>query len=140
MLMPFSLVTPMGVQLKSNVDSAIIPLSDGEIEILPGHRPLMALVVPGTLRLRRGDQVEALITDRGFLCVSNDHIIVTVEQAISVKEVDIVAVEIAQKRAEEALQAAATEREALDPEEVKRLEAKIRYQLAQKVAKSQYGT
>jgi F-type H+-transporting ATPase subunit epsilon len=137
MLMPFLLVTPMGIRLKSDVDSVIIPLSDGEVEILPGHRPLMALVIPGTLRLRRDDQVEALVTDRGFLCVSNDHIVITVEQAISVQEVDLAAVEMAQKRAEEALQAAAMAREALDPEEIKHLEAKIRYQLAQKIAKSQ---
>jgi F-type H+-transporting ATPase subunit epsilon len=140
MLMPFSLITPMGVMLTSDVDTAVIPTSNGEVEILPGHRPLMALVVPGELRLHRGDQVDALVIDRGFLYVSNDHIVVTVEQAISVKEVDIAAVELAQRRAEEALQVAAMEREALDPEEVKHLEAKIRYQLAQKSAKSQHRT
>jgi F-type H+-transporting ATPase subunit epsilon len=138
MLMPFSLITPMGVMLTSDVDAAVIPASNGEIEILPGHRPLMALVVPGELRLRRGEQVDAMVIDRGFLYVSSGRIVVTVEQAISVKEVNIAAVELAQKRAEEALQAAATAREALDPEEVKHLEAKIRYQLAQKMAKSQH--
>jgi F-type H+-transporting ATPase subunit epsilon len=137
--MPFSLVTPMGVVVKCDVDSVVIPASDGEIEILPGHRPLIALVVPGEVLLRYGNQLDALVIDRGFLYVSNDHITVTVEQAISIKEVDMAAVELARKRAEEALQAAAMAREALDPEEVKRLEARIRFQLAQKSAKIRYG-
>jgi F0F1-type ATP synthase epsilon subunit len=73
------------------------------------------------------------------LYVSNDHVTVAVEQAISIKEVDIAAVELARKRAEEALQAAALRRETCDPEEIKCLEAKIRYQLAQKSAKMRYG-
>ncbi|MDR2377606.1 MAG: ATP synthase F1 subunit epsilon [Puniceicoccales bacterium] len=137
--MAFLLVTPLGVMRETEVESAVLPSALGEMEILPGHRPLLALLVPGELRLRRGEQPESLVIDRGFVYVSQERIVVTVEQAITVREVDLSAVELAQKRAEEALRAAAEERASLDPEEIKRLEAKIRYQLAQKAAKNRYG-
>ncbi|MDR0728271.1 MAG: ATP synthase F1 subunit epsilon [Puniceicoccales bacterium] len=137
--MAFSLVTPLGVIRETEVESAVLPSALGEMEILPGHRPLLALLVPGELRLRRGEGLESLVIDRGFVYVSQERIVVTVEQAITVSEVDVAAVELAQRRAEEALRAAAEQREALDPEEIKRLEAKIRYQLAQKAAKNRYG-
>ncbi|MDR3143579.1 MAG: ATP synthase F1 subunit epsilon [Puniceicoccales bacterium] len=137
--MAFALVTPLGVMRETEVESVVLPSALGEMEILPGHRPLLALLVPGELRLRQGEQGESLVIDRGFVYVSRDRVVVTVEQAMRLQEVDVSAVELAQRRAEEALRAAAGQREALDSEEIKRLEAKIRYQLAQKAVKNRYS-
>ena len=45
-----------------DVDEVVLPASDGEIGVLPGHTPLLTTLRVGTLRYRAGSTVEKLAT------------------------------------------------------------------------------
>ena len=56
--------------------------SDGEIGILTGHEPVMALVAGGEVRIltESGDTVRAT-ADGGFLSVENNRVAIVADQA-----------------------------------------------------------
>lgn len=55
---------------------------DGDLGILPGHAPVLALLAPGEVRIQpvSGDAVTAT-TDGGFLSVEHDRITLVSDQA-----------------------------------------------------------
>ncbi|GAA4665878.1 F0F1 ATP synthase subunit epsilon [Frondihabitans cladoniiphilus] len=56
--------------------------TEGEIGILPGHEPLLAILASGQVRVRQGDGtiVEASAED-GFLSVENDTVTIVSRNA-----------------------------------------------------------
>jgi F-type H+-transporting ATPase subunit epsilon len=55
--------------------------TDGEIGILPGHAPLLGVLVEGEVRIAgEGDQVVAQV-DGGFLSVDHDRVTIVAESA-----------------------------------------------------------
>jgi F-type H+-transporting ATPase subunit epsilon len=91
--------------------------TEGEIGILPGHEPVLGLLVSGqvTVRTTDGDTVRAAVHG-GFLSVSEDTVSILAEIAELAEEIDVA-------RAEEALQRA--EGEEAD-EERRRAETRLR--------------
>jgi F0F1-type ATP synthase epsilon subunit len=51
--MNFELVSLDGVKFKAQAYSVILPTASGQITILPDHEPLLAVVVPGVITIRR---------------------------------------------------------------------------------------
>ncbi|HJQ08697.1 MAG TPA: ATP synthase F1 subunit epsilon [Candidatus Saccharimonadales bacterium] len=51
--MNFELVTLDGVKFKAQAYSVILPTAAGQITVLPGHEPLLSLLVPGIITIRR---------------------------------------------------------------------------------------
>ena len=131
------ITTPEGTVLERDVDAVTVPTTLGEVGILPGYVPLMALVEPGVLHLRANGGRESVAVDGGFLMLQSDSLSVLVDGAVAVANIDVAEVERARKRAEEALREA--NRSHLDSEEVAKLEAKIRYQIVQQRAKRTVG-
>jgi F-type H+-transporting ATPase subunit epsilon len=74
--------------------------TEGEIGILPGHEPVLGLLVTGqvTIRTTDGDTVLAAVHG-GFLSVSDDTVSILAEVAELADEIDVA-------RAKEALQRA----------------------------------
>ncbi|WP_166348727.1 F0F1 ATP synthase subunit epsilon [Phytoactinopolyspora limicola] len=68
--------------------------TEGEIGIMPGHEPVLGLLVTGpvTVRTADGETVVAAV-DRGFLSVSEDHVAVLAEVAQLADEIDVASVE-----------------------------------------------
>jgi len=62
--------------------SVVARTSEGEIGILPGHEPLLAILASGRVRVRQADgsTVEATAED-GFLSVENDTVTVVARNA-----------------------------------------------------------
>lgn len=55
--------------------------TDGEIGILPGHAPLLGVLVEGEVRIAgEGEQVTAQV-DGGFLSVDHDRVTIVAESA-----------------------------------------------------------
>ncbi|KQX69680.1 F0F1 ATP synthase subunit epsilon [Angustibacter sp. Root456] len=55
--------------------------TDGEIGILPGHAPLLGVLVEGEVRISgEGEQVTARV-DGGFLSVDHDRVTIVAERA-----------------------------------------------------------
>ena len=82
------------------VDEVILPATDGEIGILPGHTPLLATLKIGQLRYRTGNKVERLVISWGFAEVLADRVIVLAEKGILPGEIDAAAAEEDRRRAE----------------------------------------
>ena len=101
----------------------MIPTTEGEVGILPGHIPLLTQIENGELRVTKGNQVHTLAVSGGFVEVEGDRVHVLAEHAITEEKIDEKAVEEALKRAEKELQAA----ENLDPQQYEHLQGLVRY-------------
>ncbi len=64
------------------------PAADGEIGILPGHTPVLALLRAGEVRVieGQGGPVRRWVVDGGFLSVDSDQVTVVVDAARAVTE------------------------------------------------------
>jgi len=74
-------------------DEVVLPATDGEIGVLPGHTPLLATLRIGQLRYRTGTKIERLVISWGFAEVLPDRVIVLAEKGILPGEVDRAAAE-----------------------------------------------
>ncbi|MCD9199185.1 F0F1 ATP synthase subunit epsilon [Aeromicrobium wangtongii] len=65
----------------------------GDLGILPGHAPLLSLLVAGVVEIRPldGETVRAAV-DEGFLSVSDNHVSILSEDAFLASEIDAAAV------------------------------------------------
>jgi F-type H+-transporting ATPase subunit epsilon len=86
--------------LEAEVDEVELPATDGEIGILPGHTPLLALLKIGQMRYRRGSDVQRLVISWGFAEVLPDRVIVLAERGILPGEIDMAAAEAERAEAE----------------------------------------
>ena len=121
------IVTPEGRVYSDTVDTVVLPTTQGEIGILPGHLPLLTQIEDGELRVQKGNATESLACGRGFVEIAGDKISVLAEQAINVAAIDESAVENACRRAEDAL----AKKQDLSAEETERLESVVRFAYAQ---------
>jgi len=127
MALTLEIVTPAARVYSDTIDSVVIPAVDGEVGILPGHIPLLTQIDHGELRVVKNGQPLALIVGGGFVQVSGDRVSVLADFAIEEEKIDEHAVEAAMKRAEDALRGA----DSLEPAEIERLEAFVRFAVAQ---------
>lgn len=127
--MPLTLeiVTPEARVYADTVDSVVIPTTEGEIGVLPGHIPLVTQVEHGELRAAKGSQTQFLAVGGGFAQIDADRVRVLAESAIQEEKIDEAAVEKAMQRAQEALKG----KQDLEPGEAERLEAVVRFAVAQ---------
>ncbi|HYC89290.1 MAG TPA: ATP synthase F1 subunit epsilon [Thermoanaerobaculia bacterium] len=72
----------------AQVDEVILPASDGELGVLPGHTPLLATLRIGPLRYRSGQRIERLVISWGFAEVLPDRVIVLAERGFLPTEID----------------------------------------------------
>jgi F-type H+-transporting ATPase subunit epsilon len=82
------------------VDEVILPATDGEIGVLPGHTPLLATLKIGVLRYRTGAKTERLVISWGFAEVLADRVIVLAERGVLPGEIDAATAEEERRRAE----------------------------------------
>ncbi|MDX2109857.1 MAG: ATP synthase F1 subunit epsilon [Verrucomicrobiota bacterium] len=127
------IITPEKKAYSGIIDSVILPTQNGEIGVLPGHIPLLAMVEPGELQVTVGGQTEYLAIDRGFVQVIGDKVSVLTEQAISVTALDLSVIDAARSRAEKALEEAKKSGE--DPTAVEEAERILRFAIAQRLIK-----
>jgi F-type H+-transporting ATPase subunit epsilon len=75
-----SVISPETVLFEGETDSVVAPAYDGEVGILSGHAPLMALLGDGELRLGGGSGRRFKVSG-GFMQVLNDEVRVVTEKA-----------------------------------------------------------
>ena len=127
--MPLTLeiVTPEARVYSESVDTVVIPTVEGEVGILPGHVPLVTQVGAGELRATKGGVTQLLVVGGGFAQVTGEKVSILADSAIQEEKIDENAVADAMKRAEDALKG----KETLNPDEIERLEAVVRFAVAQ---------
>ncbi|MBN1403383.1 MAG: ATP synthase F1 subunit epsilon [Opitutales bacterium] len=127
------IVTPDRRVFCEKVDHVAVPTTTGEIDILPGHQPLLSMVQPGELRYAQDGKPSSMAIDKGFVQIRGDKVSVLAEAAIDVEKIDLTAVEQARKAAEEALEEARKKGE--DPAIIEELETKARFSVIQSLIK-----
>jgi len=90
--------------LEDDVDEIVAPTPDGQIGILPRHAALLTLLVPGEMRLKKGDQETVLAIGGGFLEVADNRVTILVDSAERAEEIDIARAEEARRRAADRVQ------------------------------------
>jgi F-type H+-transporting ATPase subunit epsilon len=97
------IVTAERVVFSEDVDVVVAPGVEGQLGILPHHAPLMTMLSPGELLVRKGGEEFSLAISGGFLEVRPDRVIVLADAAERAEEIDIARAEAAKRRAEERL-------------------------------------
>ena len=100
----FEIATPERVVLKEEILQVTVPTVEGEITILPKHSPLVSVLKPGVLELKKMDgNIEIVSVSGGFVEVLLNKIIILADTAERAEEIDLERAEEAKKRAEESL-------------------------------------
>ena len=79
-MLTVSVISPEAVLFEGDADSVVAPAYDGEVGILTGHAPLMALLGEGELRLG-GGTARRFNVSGGFMQVLDNHVRVVTEKA-----------------------------------------------------------
>lgn len=127
MALTLEIVTPEAKVYSDSVESVVIPTTDGEIGVLPGHIPLLTQVDSGELRATKDGKTLYLAVSGGFAEIEGDRVSILAENAMREEAIDTDAVQKAVQRAQDALKV----REKLDPSEIDRLEGILRFSIAQ---------
>ena len=77
-MLKVSVISPEAVLFEGEADSVVAPAFDGEVGILSGHAPMMALLGKGVIRLGGGQRFNV---QGGFLQVVDNHVRVVTEKA-----------------------------------------------------------
>lgn len=76
-----SVISPEATIFEGEADAVVVPAWDGELGILRGHAPLMALLGTGNIRISRGGRTERFHVNGGFVQVINNRVSVLSEAA-----------------------------------------------------------
>lgn len=121
-LLDFELVSPERRLARAKVAMVVVPGTEGDFGVLPGHAPMMSTIRPGAIAIHEADGGPATMRffiDGGFAEVTETGLTILAEKATPVAEIDVSAVasQLAAARAAgddaaiarfEAMQAAAT--------------------------------
>ncbi len=77
-MLKVSVISPEAVMFEGETDSVVAPAYDGEVGILTGHAPMMALLGKGIIRLGSGQRFNV---EGGFLQVVDNNVRVVTEKA-----------------------------------------------------------
>src|SRR5205085_6566403 len=80
--------------VEADADEVILPAYDGEIGVLPGHTPLLALLKVGIMRYRTNGESHSLVISWGFVEVLPERVTVMAETARLPQEIDAAAAEL----------------------------------------------
>jgi F-type H+-transporting ATPase subunit epsilon len=100
------IVTAERMVFSDEVSALIAWGMEGQLGILPHHAPLMTMLQPGDLMIRKDKEEEYLAISGGFLEVRPDKVIILADACERVDEIDIARAEEAKKRAQETMKAA----------------------------------
>jgi len=100
----FEIATPERVVLKDEILQVTVPTTEGDITILPKHSPLVSILKPGVLELKKIDgSIEIISVSGGFVEVLLNKTIILADTAERAEEIDLERAEEARRRAEESL-------------------------------------
>ena len=98
------IVTAERLVFSEDVEGVVAPGVEGQLGILPHHTPLMTMLQPGELLVRKeGGEELCIALGGGFLEVRPDRIIILADAAERAEEIDIARAEEAKRRAQERL-------------------------------------
>ncbi len=124
-LINFKIATPERVVFKDEVEQITLPTKMGEITVLPNHIPLISVLVPGEIIVKKQNVVKTMSVSGGFIEVQAEKVVVLADTAEKAEEIDIKRAEEAKERAAKAM----TEKK-MDAVEFASLAAQIEKEMA----------
>ena len=103
MTVKLDIVTAEQLVYSDDVDIVVAPGIDGELAVLPHHAPLMTMLKPGELLVRKGGEEILMAITGGFLEVRPDRVTILADAAERAEDIDAARAEEAKRRAEERL-------------------------------------
>jgi len=100
------IVTAERMIFSDEVSAVIAWGVEGQLGILPHHAPLMTILQPGDLMIRKDKEEEYLVISGGFLEVRPDKVVILADACERVDEIDVARAEEAKRRAQETMKAA----------------------------------
>jgi F-type H+-transporting ATPase subunit epsilon len=130
-----TIVTPQGACHDGPVDSVVVPGSEGDFGVLPGHERFLAPVRIGELEIRGGKDPTRrwAAVSSGFADVNADRVVLLVDSCEFAADIDLARAERARARAQrelERLRAEAADELSFRLEEAALERALIRLQVA----------
>lgn len=121
--MKLKLVTLLGEKLNESVYEVILPSKTGRIAVLPGHEPLVTLLNPGAMAVRRlrddpDMKLEFLALSGGVAEITGTEVVILADEAESDREI---ADAEAREAYERAVKAAEQVTDQIELEEARRL-------------------
>jgi F-type H+-transporting ATPase subunit epsilon len=95
------IVTAERAVYSGEVDMVVAPGVEGQLGILPHHAPLMTMLQPGELRIKKGGEEVSLAISGGFLEVRPDKVVVLADAAERAEEIDVARAEAAKRHAQQ---------------------------------------
>ena len=77
--MKVDIVTRSGDTWSGESDSVVVPAFDGELGILDGREPLLAVLKAGTVRVGSGSAEKSFDIPQGFVVVDTDVVTIVVD-------------------------------------------------------------
>ncbi len=100
-----SIVTPERVYCETEVESLVVPGTDGYLGVLSHHAPLITALKPGRIEYRDAEaKVHTLAVSGGFIEVSDNQVTLLADTIESGDEIDLDRAKAAHDRAKERLQ------------------------------------
>ena len=88
-LVQFELVSPEQLLISEEVEMVVVPGSEGDFGVLPGHSPIITTVRPGVIHIFTNGTISSRIfVAGGFSEVTSDRCTVLAEEALSVDKID----------------------------------------------------
>lgn len=103
------IVTAERQTFADEVDVIIAPGVEGQLGILPHHAPLMTMLQPGEIVLKKDGEEIYFFVSGGFLEVRPDKVIILADACERCEEIDVTRAEEAKLRAEERLRSKSPE-------------------------------
>src|SRR5665647_1443455 len=100
----FKIITPERTVLEEEIDQATLPVTDGEVTILPNHRSYIASLKPGEIMIKKGEKELEMGISGGLGELNKNKSVILADTAEMADEIDLTRAEEARKRAEEAMQ------------------------------------
>jgi F-type H+-transporting ATPase subunit epsilon len=97
----FELVTPERLVISESVDMVVVPGTEGNFGVLPGHAPLISMIRPGTIDVYQGKSITQRIFVIGGLAeVTPERCTVLADEAMAPDTLDRARIEAEQLRLE----------------------------------------
>src|SRR5216684_8329662 len=92
---PFELVTPERLIVSSEVEMVVVPGSEGNFGVLPGHAPLISTIRPGTIDIYEGGAItERIFIVGGIAEVTPERCTVLADEAMAPDALDRAALDL----------------------------------------------
>ncbi|MBF3378136.1 ATP synthase F1 subunit epsilon [Leptospira borgpetersenii] len=84
-----SVISPEKILYKGEVDSLVVPGSEGFFGILPNHAALVAVLGIGVLEIRKGEKLKSISVEGGFIEVKDNTVSILTDHGALKEDIDI---------------------------------------------------